>query len=220
MLKQYEKFTPVDKREPREWEDDDHYEQLVKKLESIGRQHVKYPWRCDDGSIIYFAQGNKDAWCVYYCSPQGWCPDPFQDTTIFRMFRNLGSAYGNLEVYGHFFDLFTHAKKEPYYEILNRISCWTTFGYDIKEIQATPNGMKMSIEALFVFIYYAMVSEEVMYSDGLGSRVKNLAMYQLLINNEEPSKVANWSRGRPRSEIAVHCDSAEEDWWDYIINNK
>lgn len=201
----------------------DYLQDRFKKLEKI-----KYPYEWHDGSIVFFAKGDKDEWCVYYAKDDGnKCVGPFKFTDIyyFNLFVKLADQYdilsakqyenGRYTVYGDVFQMSQEATRTPDESVIGMIKAWECFRYnDVKRVSRDKNSLVISVGPLFLILYYAMVSEENCYPHGLASRIKNLAMYQILIQGMDVYKAAKFSNReeRPVHEVKLHCDAAET-WW-------
>lgn len=146
-----------------------------------------------DGSILEYDRGRIDNWCVYLKRPDMTRYAP-SDINYFKKLRNLGDRYGTIQVYEDFVDIYnkTHKNIEEY--VLSHIT----------DISLKYNH-SLDVDILLTTLYAAMVAEENKAFTKLGKRIKRLGIHQLLIEDMDANKVANFSRGMAWHEIDKLC---------------
>lgn len=174
----------------------------------------------DDDKSVFFGTGKKDDWCVYY-QDGNFCT-AFSDVYYFTLFKQLAVTYGNELVYNDFWGIYENTSKEIDKRVLDRIEALDYFRYDISTIRKndSSSAMEIGVGALFTIIYAGMVAEENVEHYKLKSRIKNLAMFQVLIQNFSPVDAANFSKTRSWRENEIYCDAAEMYWKTYLLKKQ
>ena len=158
---------------------------------------------------ISFAQGKKNAWCVYlferYKNPETNCDEIYcfipKDTYYFERINWLGtlSAYGITPemVYGHLYYIYVVAnqyKKTVSHHVIETINAIVN-QYYIPYNKIANFNFSEFVRELFMLIYATMVAEEFyINSNGqptaFGSLIKILALHKILINHEPYKEIA------------------------------
>lgn len=183
-------------------------------------QNIRIVKSWDDGKKVFFGRGDKDDWCVYY-GDENFHPK-LTDWYYFTLFKQLAVTYGNELVYNDFWSIYQDTSKEVDKRILDRIDALECFRYDLSILRKGDNlnSMEVSVGALFTIIYAAMIAEENVEHYKLKSRIKNLAMFQVLMQNFSPTDAANFSKTRSWRENEMYCDAAEMYWKTYLLKKE
>jgi hypothetical protein len=147
-----------------------------------------------DGSIIEFDKGKFDEWCVYLKRPNQLRYAP-KDLEYFSILKKLGSIYGNDKIYNDFVKFYNLTSCKIDNAIINIII----------EISQFYNQYKIEICIWFTVIYAGMIAEENKTKAILKKRIKRLGLHQLLIDDFESEKAANYSRGKNWQELDKIC---------------
>lgn len=148
-----------------------------------------------DGSTIEFDQGNFDGWCVYLNKPDGSRYAP-TDKYYFYIIRKLAERHGSGLLWDLFYRMYRKTTKEIDPVILDGI---TTFADKV-----APHSIQCDIA--FTCVYLGMIAENNKERTKLGSDIKFIAMYQLLIKNMPVDEVVNWSRGKGWHELRTYFE--------------
>lgn len=162
-------------------------------------------WTLQNGSRIFYDQGNFDTWCVYVQDPEGRRSAP-RDEEYFQALYEIGARHihGNRRLYTFFLCIYDSTTSVVSDQVLHRILDWTRdFGEDAN-----------ALEGALVTIYFAMVAEENKrpeYRWPLKKRVKKIGVRQLLIGGATPEEAANGTRFVPWRESAALLEEYEAE---------
>jgi uncharacterized protein DUF7004 len=149
-----------------------------------------------DKHLIEFDKGLFDNWCVYL-TRQGQEKYAPKDAAYFSVLKCLGEKHGRQKIYDDFLLYYNHTTKNISKRVLRIIS----------EIAETYNDDAEEIDIWFSVIYAGMVAEGNKENAILGKRIKRLGMYQILCEDMDAEKAANFSR-KP--------ENYEGQWWKYL----
>lgn len=135
--------------------------------------------------LVSFDRGRFDNWCVYISKADVFRYAP-SDEEYFRFFKRMAVKFGADKVYNDFLAIYnvTTALYNP--DVITLI----------KKIAGTYESDAEAAELWFSVIYGGMVAEENKSGMVLKKRIKRLGMYQVLIENYEPSIAAKFSFGK------------------------
>ena len=148
-----------------------------------------------DGSFLEYDKGQFDSWCVYLTRPaaQRYAP---RDYEYFQRLSEMAAIYGAQTIYDDFVSLYEHTTNNIVQETLNLISLLC--------VKYGEHSTDMAID--FTILYMGMVAEENKAKSKLGKRIKRLGVHQVLQENINYYKAANFSRGRNWRELAALCE--------------
>jgi hypothetical protein len=146
--------------------------------------------------IIEFDKGSFDNWCVYLTRERQTRYAP-KDIEYFSTLKKLGNKHLHQKIYDDFLLFYNHTTKSINKKVLRVIT----------EIAETYNENAEEIDIWFSVIYAGMIAEENKENAILGKRIKRLGMYQILCENMDVEKAANFSR-KP--------ENYEGSWWKYL----
>ncbi|MBF0389407.1 MAG: hypothetical protein HQK71_04805 [Desulfamplus sp.] len=149
-----------------------------------------------DDSIIEFDSGSFDGWCVYLKRPNKTRYAP-KDTQYFTILKQLGSIYGNQEIYDDFVAIYNCTTSVINNSVVEKII----------DISLKYGKYANEICIWFAVIYAGMVAEENKKGAILKKRIKRLGLYQVLIDGLDPVYAANFSRGKKWRELDMICSS-------------
>jgi hypothetical protein len=152
--------------------------------------------KINNSFIIEFDKGSFDNWCVYL-SKQNEPRYAPKDVEYFSALKKLGDKHLPQKIYDDFLLYYNHTTKNISKKVLRIIT----------EISETYKEDAEEIDMWFSVIYAGMVAEENKENAMLGKRIKRLGMHQLLCENMEVQKAANFSR-KPENYNGV--------WWKYL----
>lgn len=149
-----------------------------------------------DKHIIEFDKGSFDNWCVFLKKENERRYAP-KDVEYFSALKQLGNKHLHQKIYDDFLLYYNHTTKNVSKKVLRIIT----------EIAETYDEDAEEMDIWFSVIYAGMVAEENKENSILGKRIKRLGMYQVLCENMDAEKAANFSR-KPENYQGV--------WWRYL----
>lgn len=111
--------------------------------------------------------------------------------------REFSNKYGVNKVYSDFvtiYNLTNNSIEESTLNAIERIA----HSYNFED--------QLNIEKLFTILYMTMVAEENYKNTKLGRKIKRLAVYETLINNNDVYYSANFMRGMDWRKIEKLCE--------------
>jgi hypothetical protein len=147
-----------------------------------------------DGSIVEYDKGSFDDWCVYRVFPNGERIAP-RDVDYFTKLQKLSTKHGAKKIYDDFVSIYdrTTAKiDEGALEFITAIA--KKYSTDALEM-----------DMLLTIVYAGMVAEENKEGAKLKKKIKRLGMHQVLIENLDPVRAANFSKKKNWRELAEEC---------------
>jgi hypothetical protein len=143
-----------------------------------------------DGSVIEFAEGSFDNWCVYL-TRKGDTRFAPRDVQYFTELQSFAKKYTSRKIYDDFVKIYEITDSKINKEVLDKITDISNdYGKD-----------KVIIDIWFTVIYAGMIAEENKKFAILKKRIKRLGMHQILIENQAPSFAANFSKGKKWREL-------------------
>ncbi|MBF0378072.1 MAG: hypothetical protein HQK72_11390 [Desulfamplus sp.] len=149
-----------------------------------------------DNSIIEFDRGAFDDWCVYLKRHNQTRYAP-KDIQYFGILKNLGTIYGNRQIYDDFVKIYNNTNWQIDSKVINNII----------EISSYYREHSNEICIWLTVIYAGMIAEENKENAILKKRIKRLGLHQVLIEGFAPDYAANFSRGRKWRELDTICKS-------------
>ncbi len=143
-----------------------------------------------DGSTIEFDSGKFDDWCVYLSRPNKSRYAP-TDIEYFTALNEYGDEFSHSRIYNDFVSFYNNTTRTIDEPVLNQITSISR-GYGNHQVD---------IDVWFTIIYAGMVAEENKQFAILKKRIKRLGMHQVLIDRNEPSFAANFSKGKKWREL-------------------
>lgn len=167
-------------------------------LDGIGkaRNFHKIGW----GQIIFFGEGNVDAYCPYVGKmlPDGrvMCAMP-SDRYFYELVRYLADVRGVDAVYDDIKHIFEQTKNEIDPKLVEHIFCMALkYGTNYE-----------GAYNIFMHLYYGMVSEECGKHTVLGKLVKMNAIHSLLKCGRTVEQAASDCRGKSAADIYLECNA-------------
>lgn len=152
--------------------------------------------KINDKHIVEFDKGSFDNWCVFLKRENEIRYAP-KDLEYFSALKKLGDKHLHQKIYDDFLLFYNHTSKN----VNKKVLCIIT------EIAETYYEDAEEIDIWFSVIYAAMVAEENKANAILGKRIKRLGIYQILCEDMDAEKAANFSR-KPENYNGV--------WWKYL----
>lgn len=152
----------------------------------------------DDTISIKFDKGKFDNFCVYITNYENKIPIKKiapKDKEYFEDLLNLKKNYGKI-IYDLFVKIYQKSNKELNLSLAKKIIYFCDKHFI--------TGNKLS-KKTFLVLYYSMVAEENKSNTKLGKKIKRLGVHQILIENQNPSFAANYSKGMKWHEIEKEC---------------
>ena len=143
---------------------------------------------------IGFDKGRFDKYAVR-TDFNGWALWP-SDTEMFEKIRTHYNKNSVELFYSNFLIIYNAVSKDIKLETLDLIHKISLFCPDQKEA-----------EALYCYLYYAMVAEENKENAVLKKRIKRLGVYQFLFEGFSKNEAANFSKGKSVSELDLECSN-------------
>lgn len=148
-----------------------------------------------DNSYLMFDKGKIDDWCVYVVNSNGERYAP-KDIDYLNDLRILSNKYGYNKVYTDFVVI---------YELTTKIVVQSTLD-TIEKISSSYNlEDTLHVNKLFTILYMTMISEENYPNTRLGRKIKRLAIYEILVNNNDVYYSANFMKGMNWRKINELC---------------
>jgi hypothetical protein len=146
-----------------------------------------------DKSVLEFDRGKFDDWCVYLTA-NGNKIAP-KDIEYFTKIKNFAGLHGAPKIYDDFVKIYNATSSQIDEKIIFAISKMSSqYGTDA-----------LTLDKLFTILYAGMIAEENKQYAKLKKRIKRLGMHQLLIDNFDPEKAANFSRGKNWRTLDIEC---------------
>ncbi|MBU2491293.1 MAG: hypothetical protein KJ571_01610 [Bacteroidetes bacterium] len=143
-----------------------------------------------DNSVLEFDKGKFDNFCVYLTQPNipRYAP---KDAQYFDRLQQLGKVHSSKKLYQDFLQIYNATNGKIETKVLNLITTISqNYGND-----------SLEIDKLLTTIYAGMVAEENKAFTKLGKRIKNLGVYQVLIDSLPFNTAANFSKGKKWREL-------------------
>ena len=155
----------------------------------------------EDGTILSYARGYKDDWCVYYYVGDE-TPIPPRDQDYFNELLELGDTYGREYVYEDFVKIYEKTDNNPNTKMVEFIQALVKERYPKEEYHR--------IVKLFVIYYMAMVAEYYYVNrfrrpSRLNKRTKRLGVYQILFGGLTVLQAKDFSKGKSFGELDALC---------------
>lgn len=150
--------------------------------------------RFSNNSILEFAKGRFDEWCVYFTNAEGKRKPPL-DLEYFAHIKNLAKKYGTQNVYNDYVKIYDLTGNDIDQNILNIIT----------NLSNKYNDDALSVEILLTTLYVTMIAEENKKYAPLGKRIKRLGIHKLLINNYSISDAATFMKKKKWRELDAEC---------------
>ena len=146
------------------------------------------------GTRIYFSKGKFDNWCVFIAN-NGSTRAP-HDKTYFQTLKKLAEKYGNDLIYDRFVQVYNKTSTKCYANVIQLIE---DFCEELDKEDREPFWITLAT------IYFAMVAEENKEFTKLGKRIKRLGIHQILQENLDVAKAAQYSKGMKWRQIHEEC---------------
>ena len=146
------------------------------------------------GTQVYFSKGKFDNWCVYL-KKRGEARAP-HDKSYFKSLKTLADKYGEDVIYDKFVEVYKKTSIKCYSEVVDYIQ-------DLSE-ELEEEDRELFWNTMPT-IYFAMVAEENKQFTKLGKRIKRLGIHQILQENLDVAKAAQYSMGMKWREIHDEC---------------
>jgi hypothetical protein len=149
----------------------------------------------DDGSVLEYARGSFDNWCVYLERP-GIERKPPKDVDYFNQLKSLKDKHGKERVYADFVEIYEKTTRDFEESIIE----------SIRNLSERYPDEIIDVQILFVTLYMAMVAEENKRFTKLGKKIKRLGVHQIINLDYDSHQAANFSKGMPWREIQSICE--------------
>ena len=151
--------------------------------------------RLADDTILFFAEGTFDSWCVFEVKGDNE-PNPPRDNEYFQELKYLAGKHTIEKVWNVFSRIYNGmAKKLPNKEMCRGIT----------QLANVFPGDELFADRLFTILYMAMLAEEKRKGTRLGRSIQALGVHQVIIEGMAPEDAAEFSKGLPWREIAALC---------------
>ena len=147
-----------------------------------------------DGTVLEYAHGSFDEWCVYYTNEKGVRKPPL-DTEYFERMKYWYEKYGQI-IYDDYVEVYEKTGKQVEEEVFDDIVD-SSEKYDEED--------SLDIAKVLSILYMAMIAEENKRYTKLGKRIKRLGMYKLLFEGYTPHDAAWFMKGMNWRDIDQQC---------------
>ena len=157
-----------------------------------------YHW-FDNDTCLFYGPGWFDYWAVYIgkrVNQDEFMFEMLTDESCFAGLKKLAEIYGVKKVYDDIFSFYISVR--PYKnEMLVRFICYQlALGYA---------EYKNYVMVIFMWLYYAMMSEENKHNTYLGASIKMLGIYQLLREDSNAWLSSQSSKGVSKHTLKADC---------------
>lgn len=157
-----------------------------------------YHW-FDNDTCLFYAPGVFDYWAVYIgkrVNQDEFMFEMLTDKSCFGGLKKLAEIYGVKKVYDDIFSFYISVRPNKN-EMLAKFICgYLASGY--------PEHREY-VMLIFMWLYYAMMSEENKFDTYLGASIKMLGIHQLLCEDSTAWLSSQSSRGVNRYELKEDC---------------
>lgn len=148
-----------------------------------------------DGSLLEFAPGAFDDWCIYLTRP-GQSRYAPKDIQYFSDIISFAQKYSSEALYDDFVAIYDKTGGKIESQVLAFI----------ENLSQKYQSDALDVEITFTILYSGMVAEENKRFTRLGKRVKRLGIHQTLFDGMTPHQAANFSKGKNWRDISIECD--------------